>query len=229
MNYPRSGKTNDRSAKVKELLFDNRRTVIKIGLILIVLAAALVVRINGSNSDVISASAADSSQETIEKISSAEEDAADADTAEEVPIYADISGAVKKPGVYQLEHGTRLFELIELAGGLSAKADIDAINQAAFIEDGEKIIIPVRGGDDTGQSDDSVKSGNASVTKKSGAININSADKQGLMEIPGVGEVIADRIIEYRKTSRFRKIDDIKNVRGIGDAKFEKMKEAITV
>ena len=139
-----------------------------------------------------------------------------------VMLVVDISGCVKTPGVYEIADGTRLHDVIELAGGLTKDADIDAINQAELVTDGQKILIPAKAEDD----------GEFATAKptNNGKININQADSMGLQEIPGVGPATAEKIIQYREANgRFQSIEDVKNVSGIGDKTFEKMKDKICV
>ncbi|MDO4384094.1 MAG: ComEA family DNA-binding protein, partial [Eubacteriales bacterium] len=145
--------------------------------------------------------------------------------------YVDISGAVKNPGVYKVKSKTRLVFLIDKAGGLTKNADLDAINQASYVEDGAKIIIPKKGenGGTGGETDGASSSTESSGGSTQGKININQASASELTAIPGVGTVIAQRIVEYRNGARFNSIEDIKNVKGIGEATFEKMKGQITV
>ena len=116
-----------------------------------------------------------------------------------------------------------MFELIEKAGGLKSDANLDALNQAEFVQDGQKIVIPSNGGGDSNREIED-KSNN-----DGGMININLVDKSKLMSLPGVGDAIAQRIIDYRKDHRFSKVEDLKQVKGIGDATFEKLKNMITV
>ncbi|MGF6375520.1 competence protein ComEA [Clostridiales Family XIII bacterium PM5-7] len=141
----------------------------------------------------------------------------------ELKLFVDISGQVKNPGVYQVEEGTRLFQLIELAGGLNATADINGLNQAEIITDGQKIIIPKEGEVATLPSITDTGAGQ-------GLVNINQADSIALQEIPGVGPSTAEKIINYRNEhGRFKSIEEIKNVNGIGEKTYEKMKSKITV
>ena len=140
-------------------------------------------------------------------------------------IYVDIGGQVKNPGVYTVKEGTRVFEVIEKAGGLTEDAFIEQINQAEAVTDGQKIVIP--SSEDVQQS---LMPQTASGKDSSGLVNINSADSQTLQEIPGVGPATAEKIIAYRtENGRFSSIEDLKNVSGIGDKTFEKMKDKITV
>ena len=141
-------------------------------------------------------------------------------------LVVDISGCIKTPGVYEIADGTRLHEVIELAGGLTQDADINAINQAELVTDGQKILIPEKV---EGEKGDTGHASEASHVNN-GKININQADSSTLQEIPGVGPATADKIIQYREDNgRFQTIEDIKNVSGIGDKTFEKMKDCICV
>ena len=141
-------------------------------------------------------------------------------------IFVDISGAVEKPGVYEVSNDTRLFEVIEMAGGLSEDADADHVNQASFVEDGQKIIIPVKGSDAVND----LLSGSAEYTgEDSGLININTAAADELKTLSGIGDTMAQRIIEYRSQRAFKSKEDIMSVDGIGSKTYEKIKDSITV
>ena len=189
--------------KIKEFvkgIMQDKKRLIKILIIILIILLAVAMRINENNKNKV----------IVSKNVQTE--------VEEEFIYVDVDGAVVNPGVYKLKKGSRVFEVIKKAGGLSDDADTSSLNQAKFVEDGEKITIPVSN-DDMSYSDGS----------DSKLININTADKSRLTELSGVGDAIADRIIEYRNKTRFSSIEDIKNVKGIGDATFEKIKNQITV
>ena len=113
-----------------------------------------------------------------------------------------------------------------MAGGLSEDADADHVNQASFVEDGQKIIIPVKGGDTAGDLLSSDPESSASV---SGLININTASADELKTLNGIGDAMAERIIEYRSSRAFRSREDIMSVDGIGSKTYEKIKDHITV
>ena len=158
------------------------------------------------------------------------------ETAEQSPdggetgeIFVDIDGAVNKPGVYKVSEGTRLFQVIELAGGLTDGASTQSLNRAEAVYDGQKIT--VYSSDTEGYSQDDTDGGvPAEKGITGGKVNINTADSVTLQTIPGIGPSKAARIIEYRESQgRFKKIDDIKNVTGIGDMTFENIKGYITV
>lgn len=151
-------------------------------------------------------------------------------------IYVDIGGCVKKPGVYKMESGNRIFEAIEKAGGLSEKADVSILNQAIEIKDGEKIYIPKLGETDRGNKshynngfNNPGNTGDINVGKD-GYININLANSEELQKIKGIGPSTAEKIIEYRESNgNFRRIEDLKKIKGIGDKTFNKIKKYVTI
>ncbi len=143
-----------------------------------------------------------------------------------IDIYVDIGGCVKNPGVYKVDEGTRLFQLIERAGGLTEDADTDNINQAEAVYDGQKVMIYPKSEDVSNEYSYKYEVSQGLSDK----ININRADSSELQEIPGVGPATAQKIIEYRDSiGRFKTIEELKNVSGIGDKTFEKLKAYITV
>ncbi|WP_353097137.1 helix-hairpin-helix domain-containing protein [Tissierella praeacuta] len=144
--------------------------------------------------------------------------------SEDKIIMVHISGQVYNSGIIELEIGSRLIDAVNLAGGLKKDADIDKINLAKKLEDEEKIYIPKIGEE---LINDAIVTTDSK--ENSGKININTCTKEELVSLPGIGDVIAGRIIEYRETNTFKSIDDIKNVSGIGDKKFEGIKELIIV
>lgn len=134
-------------------------------------------------------------------------------------IYIHLSGEVRYPGLITVESGSRLFEAVEIAGGLSDIADIDQINLAMKLHDEDKIYIPKKGENAQIYSND----------KKSDIVNINTGSKEELMTLPGIGEKTAESIMEYRSANRFNKIEDIMNVPGIGEGKFKQIESRITI
>jgi len=156
---------------------------------------------------------------------------------QEPKIYVDIAGEVKFPGVYEMENGDRVFHLIEKAGGATENADISSINLSKKLTDGEKIIIFAKRNlidSETTTSSSITQSDTSSSinssTKNSNLININTASQKELEELPGIGPALAQRIIDYReKNGYFSTIEDIKKVSGIGDKRFEAIKDSITV
>jgi len=146
-------------------------------------------------------------------------------------IIAHICGGVKTPGVYTLPENSRVKDFIEAAGGSSEDGIIDAINLARIVRDGEKIVIPQTGKTVTGNENINSEGGlqNSSEETK-GKVDINEATLADLDSIPGIGPVIAQRIIDHRNSSgNFKRVEDIKEVKGIGEKTFEKIKDYIEV
>ncbi len=148
---------------------------------------------------------------------------------EDVIIMVHISGQVYKPGIVEIELGKRLIDAINLAGGLKKEADLDRINLAKKLVDEEKIYVPKVGEELNDDIIDSQVTIVSSSPNTNGKININKCSQKELESLPGIGEVLALRVIEYRNSNVFKIIDDIKQVSGIGDKKYEAIKDLITV
>ncbi len=133
-----------------------------------------------------------------------------------------ISGEVNKAGVYEIEDDDRLDDLVKKAGGLTENADLNSINLSMILEDEMRIIIPNI--NDADKNIDPMPLMDSTDDEK---ININTASKEELMTLPNIGEKRADSILEYRENNKFEKIEDIKNVSGIGDKFFEQLKDLI--
>ena len=148
---------------------------------------------------------------------------------EKIKVY--ITGEVNSPGVKEVEDGARIEDIIVLAGGLTEFANISKVNLAYKLEDGQKIYIPNLNENVEEYITEENGDGIVEKTDKSlGKININTADVGKLCELPGVGESLASRIIQYREENgKFKSIDDLKNVSGIGEKKFESLKEYIVI
>ena len=133
-----------------------------------------------------------------------------------------VCGCVNQPGVYEVEEGTRIFEVIELAGGLTQNASEVAINLADEVSDGQQIYVP--------DQEEAVGISFAQESQESGLVNINTADSAMLQTLPGIGQQKAEQIIQYREShGGFSSIEEIKNVSGIGDSTYERLKQSITV
>jgi competence protein ComEA len=175
-------------------------------------------------------------------------------------IYVHVAGAVKNPALYQLNPGARLFQALKAAGGPKADADIDAVNLAEKLSDGEKVYVPtheemrspdalalVGAQNDIGEhsvipNNGVTAGGKASVRASSGGhankltspsqgtVDINTASAEELQRLPGVGPAMAARILAFRQSAgRFRKIEDLMEVSGIGPKKFAKMKRFVRI
>ena len=147
-----------------------------------------------------------------------------------------ITGEVKKPGVVKIKEGSRIEDVIEAAGGLTENADITNVNLAFVVEDGMKIRIPSQDeefseeGYVTEESGKGVVLSDESSDNAASSVNINTASQSELEELPGIGPSISSKIVEYRdQNGKFKKIEDIKNVTGIGDNKYANIKDLIKV
>lgn len=203
------------SGKIQDFVNENREVLIKVAAAALLVVAAFFVFVFMSE----------------EEESLAEENNVVTETeVRTAMIMVDVGGEVNDPKVVELEEGSRVEDAIMAAGGVTEDADLMDINRAAFIEDGDKILIPKKIDESSGDvlissSQSSSKGGYSSY---SGKININTAGSEELQQLDGVGPATAEKIIEYRETTgRFKSIEDIKNVSGIGDKTFEKMKEDI--
>lgn len=165
---------------------------------------------------------------------------------EKEEIIVHVTGAVKKEGIVHLKVGARISDAIDAAGGVTKETNISQVNLAYELEDGQKIYIPDIKDEKNDKTEQVLEK--EYVTSEPGdevvleehteddkndeneKININLADETELQEIPGVGEATAKKIIEYRKQNgKFKNIEDIKNVKGIGEGKYEEMKENICI
>ena len=160
--------------------------------------------------------------------------------------YVDIKGEVKNPGIYEVNSGTRINEVIKLSGGLTKNADVSIINLSKKVTD--EMVIKIYSKKEVSDAKNSISkepevieiikeiekecvcpvTSDINTNKsKDGNVNINIATKEELMTIPRIGESKADAIIEYRNSKKFENIDEIKNIPGIGEKLFESIKEYI--
>ena len=162
------------------------------------------------------------------------------------PLLVHVDGAVSRPGVYALAGGSRIQDAIESAGGLLAESDPGSLNLAAFLEDGERVSVPfqVEGRASDGlparaspaeeplieEPPEGAGGGGLATSTPDWPVDINTASQAELESLPGIGPVLAGRIIAYRQENGpFSKIEDIQNVSGIGSKTFERFKDLITV
>lgn len=168
----------------------------------------------------------------------------DTETQEEEvsTILIHVTGCVTSPGLVTLEEGSRIADAIQKSGGATENADLSQVNLAYTLEDGQKIYIPSY--EDTKQKEQPLEvlsedagdnvivedMESTSSTSKTGKVNINTASQTELETIPGVGPSTALKIITYRKENGpFSSIEDIQNVKGIGEAKYAEMKDSICI
>lgn len=165
-----------------------------------------------------------------------------AEIEEKSQIIVHIAGEILNPGVISLDEGARIIDAINKAGGITNEADLSKVNLAYVLEDAQKIYIPNVNEKEEKEiienmSSEIVKSGSTQEKSNTGEklkngekININIATQKELQKLTGIGESIALRIINYRKENgKFNTIEDIKNVSGIGESKFNKIKNDIIV
>lgn len=176
---------------------------------------------------------ADAQENGAQQTDGASEDEAAADTRIDAGSSAPVSqgvqtiavfvcGAVARPGVYELPEGSRVYEAVALAGGLSQEASQTAVNQAELLADGQMIRIPTEEEQQSGAADEAAHA--------DGLVNINTADLEELKTLPGIGDSKARSIIAYREQNgAFGAVEDIKNIEGIKDGVFAKLKGCIKV
>lgn len=161
-----------------------------------------------------------------------QEDRRDVENSEKSGVYVYICGEVINPGVYELSGDSRICEAVDAAGGFTENADREHVNLASKVSDGMQITIYNREEAASLPADSASVGGNAgkSGTSGSGLVNLNTATKEELMTLKGIGEAKAEDIIRYReKSGGFKKIEDIMKISGIKEAGFQKIKDNITV
>lgn len=146
-------------------------------------------------------------------------------------IMVDVKGQIKLPGVYQANTGERVIDIIGRAGGLTDKADQGQVNFAEHVQDEMIIYIPAKG--EEGVTSPATSGGNqvtSGSNHKESKININKADETELQNLPGIGPAKAAAIIEYRNTNGpFKAVEELKNISGIGDKTFDKLKDLLAI
>ena len=173
--------------------------------------------------------------ENQEEVSTEEAETSSDETKEEAAsdkpkeIVVDIKGEVNTPGVYQMEEGSRIIDVIDKAGGLLDEAETTAVNFAQILSDQMVIYVPKEGEEPPVDSPTTEEQMDESETETT-QVDINKAEKEALMTLNGIGNSKAENILSYREENGlFETIEDIKNVSGIGEATFENLKDSITV
>ena len=164
------------------------------------------------------------------------------ETESESQGYVYVCGAVNAPGVYPMREGMRVFEAVDLAGGFAPEADCEWLNQAESVKDGERLYVytkeETRAIAESRQADGQeaapvLWAGNAgadSAGSDSQKVNLNTADRDQLKTLPGIGDAKADAILQYREEhGAFGSIEEIQNISGIKNGVFSKIKDLITV
>lgn len=217
-------KSNDKKSPKKSLLkkFEWLTKFLNFGLIILIVILVFVYfsKNNPIPSDITTSSSAEEISTTSTSASAS------------LQIVLDITGAVNNPGVYQMNNGDRIVDLIEKAGGFTDKVDLDYveknINKAAKLSDGQKIYIPRVGESISASSISSSSSTNTTSTnaKISGSVNINTASKQQLIDLPEIGEVTADKIISARP---YTNIDELVSKGAMKKTSVDKIRDLIAV
>lgn len=153
--------------------------------------------------------------------------------AEPEIIKVDVKGAVKSPGIFTAQAGDRVIDLISAAGSFTDNADKDKVNFAQIVEDQMVIYVPEIGEEDEGKLENIQvgSSGDAVSGRTSGGlVNLNAATQEDLETLTGIGPSKANAILEYRETvGKFKEVDDLKKVTGIGEKTFERLRDSISV
>ena len=142
-----------------------------------------------------------------------------------------IDGCVNKPGVYSFKNDDRIKDIIDLAGGFTKDADTKSVNLAMKLKDEMKIFIPSKNEISKLQNHNTENSQIVTLkdNNSTNLVNINTADSNKLQTLPGIGPSKAKKIIEFREKNQFKKIEELKNVDGIGEKTFESLKNLITI
>lgn len=163
-------------------------------------------------------------EEKIESLQKIEE-------SREETMMVDVKGAVVKPGVYEAQSGDRVIDIIHMAGGLLENADQNQINFAMKVSDEMVLYLPKIGEEEHNSEGTAPNFGSFTASSsENGKVNLNTASESELQTLTGIGPSKAAAIIEYRdKNGAFKEIEQLKEISGIGDKTFEKLKENITV
>ena len=148
----------------------------------------------------------------------------------EIVVY--VAGAVNHPGVVRLAEGARAKDAIDACGGFLPTADTNGVNLAQKLKDGVQVTVPEKApvAAEGRAAQGAPTASGAARSLPDGMVNINTADEKELDKLPGIGPAMAKRIIEYRtENGAFQSPEEIKRVKGIGDAKYEKMKDKIVL
>jgi competence protein ComEA len=141
----------------------------------------------------------------------------------EPPLVVHVVGAVRRPGLYELERGQRVADAIDLAGGATAKAELALINLAATVSDGQQVVVPARAAAGAAPGGGAVGGGAAP-----GPVHLNSATVEQLDALPGVGPVTAQKIVDYRdKHGAFTSVRELDAIPGIGPARLAQLEDLV--
>lgn len=214
------------------MVLDNRKKLIIAIILILILTVAFIIYsiINNNQNNININELIVQNEQEIENETEINEEIKQETTTK---IAVHITGEVKKEGLIYLQQGSRIADAIKKAGGETKEADLSQVNLAYILEDGQKIYIPNK---NEKISEYVTKNSGYNViekedqNKEESKVNINTATQEELDSLPGIGPSIAQRIIEYRnENGKFSKIEDLQNVKGIGDSKYDEIKDNVTV
>ena len=228
------------------MLKDKKKIIIVVVILILFIAYLIYENIKESSSEIdfntlLDGAENEEEQNKSENIVESEQSKTNETANIEETIVVHITGEVKKEGVIYLKKGARIVDAIKEAGGETKEADLSQVNLAYELQDGQKIYIPnknekisqyIIGKNGETMNDNSANTGNESTSynKEGAKVNINTASQAELDSLPGIGPALAQRIIDFRvENGNFNSIEDIQNVKGIGDSKFEEIKDKIVV
>ncbi len=228
------------------MLKDKKKIIIVVVILILFIAYLIYENIKESSSEIdfntlLDGAENEEEQNKSENIVENEQSKTNETANIEETIVVHITGEVKKEGVIYLKKGARIVDAIKEAGGETKEADLSQVNLAYELQDGQKIYIPnknekisqyIIGKNGETMNDNSANTGNESTSynKEEAKVNINTASQAELDSLPGIGPALAQRIIDFRvENGNFNSIEDIQNVKGIGDSKYEDIKDKIVV
>lgn len=208
-----------------EKIYISRKHLVKACVIALIILVGVVWQYTGKENETIEWEEASVLIETEDSKAQQKEQGTEESKLQDQPVGVHVTGAVAHPDqVYYLKQGARIEDAIQKAGGALEEADLSQLNLADYVKDGQRIYVPLLG--------ETIEKGQNTMEENQETLltNINLATKIELLTLPGIGETYADRIIQYREEyGAFETIEDLMKVKGIGESKFNDIKDKITV